>query len=252
MNMRPIVLWAAALFVLAGCSHVAVGDLLANREKVLHDTMSPANLSSEVRKAVEDTATGASFTKMVVIFDASIEEDGRQRERRSVVRTLVNASKGLVERQDEWSNNEVPYRIINSLTYGGFLPLRLQEALLARDTTELARGVIEVVRFTPGALHPVDGKTYGYELKWRWYGAPGRITSSYTCRAGPSGPANVIHTSLKGEAVPLTCELKDEKGVLVERQDYAFLEDYGVAVDTGFASSNVKAKMKVIDVKITP
>lgn len=252
MNARPILAVAAALLALDGCSHVAVKDLLANRDQVLRDTMSPDNLSSEVRHAVEDSATGASFTKMVVIFDALIEEDGRQPERRSVVRTLVNANKGLVERQDEWSNNDVPYRIRNLLTYGGFLPLRVQDALLAHETTEPASGVIEVVRFTPGALHPVDGKTYEYRFKWRWYGVPGRSTNSHTCRAGPSGPANMIHASLKGEAVPLSCEFRNENGALVERQDYAFLHDYGVAVDTRSATASLKANMRVIDVKITP
>jgi hypothetical protein len=245
MNVKLNVFWAGALFALAGCSRLAVRDLLANREKILGDTMSPDKLSPEVRKAVEDAATGASFTKMVVMLDASVEESGRVVERRGVV-TLVNASKGLVERQEEWSQNDVPFRINNYLTYGGFLPLRYQEAHLARDESEPVLAVRAVVRFTPGGLRPVDGKAYEYEFRWK----SGDLRK-WACKAGSSAPASAIHTGLKGEAVPLTCEIKDARGAIVGREDHLFLEDYGVAISAGSSTSQTKAKLQVVDVKIT-
>jgi hypothetical protein len=241
----------AATLALGGCVRPAVKDLLADREKVLRDTMSPENLSPEVRAAVESEAgPSPSFSKMVVTLDSSVEQNGRVVENRGVV-TLVNATKGLVERQEEWSHNDVPYRINSQLTYGGFLPLRSQAAFLNRDSSELALGVRSVKRFTPGALHPVTGKEYEYQLEYGRAGSVASWTITVTCKSGPTTPAAATHRSLSGKAVQLACQRKDEKGVVLERIDYLFLEDYGVAVDTGSSSSQAKVKMKIVDVKVT-
>jgi hypothetical protein len=226
-----------------------VKEVVAHREQFLHDRMSPLALPEQVRVKVA-TAEPAKvpFTRVALGLESSVEEDGRVRKQR-LAQVFVNAGGGLVQRQEEWTANDLLYRINSTLSFGGFVDLRWEVALLGRDAVEPLVQATSVQRFATDALHPVPGRDYRFDLV---YGSGQQVFSqAITCKAAAPVPASTAHASLAGSAAELSCDVVDQTGVARVRTRYLLLEDYGVAVRLETTTPRSTETRKIVDVKFS-
>lgn len=221
----------AAALLLCGCV-TRVADVVSNDHAYLDTNFSPTTLPASVARqvAVADEPP-MTFRHMALVV---LTRDQYTR-KLSVVQTKIvldNAGGGLVKRLTERTQSGIPSSQYYELSYRGILPLRWNLVKLYEEIGPPIREVTEFSRFDPLMLGEPGGELH-YEYEER--SAMGGHSSDRVqiCKIGKRHPARQIYLALAGDAVDLNCERRDDHGLIKDVSKWAYLPDYGVALQTG-------------------
>ena len=244
---------ASTVLVLGGCATTTVStkEIVVDSRQQLAENFTPAQLSPAMRALVERNQPHPDrFKNMQVRYRIESEEDGRKQEAKSVVE-MVNLGKGYVQTRTELLRNDVPYRINLGLTYGGLYKLRTQTVFVGLSHAQPISETKELKRFDMALTNPVKGAKYTIDSTT---GSVMQIMNFlpevFSCEVGESQAATTIHPDLAGDALALHCTLIGMNDVVVFRHRFAWLTEYGVALQQEVADARTKHTFKVESISV--
>jgi hypothetical protein len=247
---RTVLAPAAAAALLAACAPAPVKDIAADKLGYMKTNFSPAMLSSDMKKqlAAHDHAP-AAFNTLRLKIKVMLEELDKKPQTPTVNLTLHNAGEGLVQEMKEYFNNGLAYGMHYSLNYAGLLPLRQQNVRYSFRQSGLIYEAKQIKALSRNLARPEPDSDY--ELAWT-SGSSAQFANfseiSINCHSGQPYAASKLHPRLSGSAIDLNCT-RSVDGVERTRESYSVLKDYGVALKTGYQSSNAKESYIIEEVE---
>lgn len=240
----------AVLFLASCAPPVEVKDVLANQTGFLDANFSPDNLPPSVLGTITHAdSQPLDFHKMVFHLDWTVNVDDKTKTTHEDQKlTLTNAGGSLARTLIEDSRNGVPISQQDSLTYRGLLLLRAQSFAMSASVGGFAYVIHEFKHFdpvTPAASTLKYDYTYGSQVQLMNF-----RDSSISCNLGKPYPASQLFASLEGQARKADCTWYNSNGAVSAKRTYAYLEHYGVAIDTGSKLASGISEAKVTSVSI--
>jgi len=234
MKLKLIVgvaLCGAAASLLSGCiQKVQVKDVQQDKAGFLTSHFSPSSLSTGLYKTITDADSGQVSFKRVV-YQLSWDNDIAEKDKTyktSETYTLTNAGNGLVEVMMESSRNGVPVSQAYQLSYRNMLPIKGQTMNLGANIAPMEMEMKSFQHFDP-----ISSFRNGLEYKYE-YGTSAQIMNfrngRTSCVRGDAQPASELNATLTGEAWTISCQFFNQNGVVQSKANFAYLENYGIAV----------------------
>jgi hypothetical protein len=241
---------AGAVALLAACAQAPVKDIAADKLGYMTANFSTAMLSSDMKKRLgAEGLRPVGFSTMRLKMKALFENLDKTPQTPTVNITLRNAGDGLVQEMKEYSNNDLPYGVHYSLSYAGLLPLRQQSVRYSLRQSGFFYEAKQIKALSRQIASPEQDRDY--EVAWT-NGTSVQFANfsdiSVKCHSGQPYPASQLHPALSGSAIDLNCS-RSVDGVVRAREQYAMLSAYGVALRTGYQSSNAKETYTIEEVE---
>lgn len=256
--MSPLARRTAAHLVLltpllAACVPMVTSNkaVVEDKEKYLNEKFDPSAARPAVLAAVKAVAPPAvRFKRLDASIVAVTDEQGKSETAQGKV-VMLDAGDGLVKVAVEYSNNDIPYRLNEMLTYRNVVALRWLAAFHSSNQARPTYEAVAMPAFAPGLEQPAAGKEYIFKRLWGVVGEGySRGDIELRCKPGATLQAATLSAELSGEAVELECE-KRERDVLVGREKYVMPLDLGVAFMTELTTSKSKAVFSFSEVQVT-
>ncbi len=235
-----------AILLTSGCATVETKEVVNNSQSYLSQNFTPSQIDPSVRLVIEKgPPLPTLFRTMKVTYSIDYNEAGRISQRISNY-DFKNLGNGYIQVRSEVLNNSIPYRINLNIGFAGISYLKTQTVFLGRSNALQPIEVKEIKRFDRSITLPIKGKTYKLEYKT---GYTGQIMNfkdeNVSCTAEDTQPASLIFPTLTGNAIPLTCSVVGQNNVVTAKLRYAWLEEYGIALEQESATAQQKAIFKI-------
>jgi hypothetical protein len=230
--------------LLCGCvSTSSVKKFNENREKFLTNEFDVSTLPGGVRTPIERAfVDGRKFNKVVMQFDVTETNNGVVKYL-ALSETLYGRDHGLTLYQDEWADNDIPYRVNNGSSLLGMVALDigsvfLSQANYVRSPQDSVIKKINSIDPSPVQIKEDSSLTIKYEI-----GTRAQIVNLHPCEwkftFGQRFPASQINPALQGDALDCEAVSSNDAGAVAVRTKYTYLLNYGFAITGKFSNSSV-------------
>ena len=230
--------------LLSGCADptlVKVKDIAADPSSYFSKNLSPESISPTV--AAKLPTGNAKFDQLKLTTKIDFVK-GDKTESRTAVITYLNKGNGRIGKMIEFSNNDVPYEIDYLLTYQGIVSLGWQNVNLGYTYANPHYEMKDTPRFDP-ILSEV-GKEFTVKYMLGAVNQTRNFTAyELTCKASGTRPASTIYSGFVGQATDFNCGLLSNN-IMIDRQHFAMLQQYGVAVLLDVSTSSMKIVYQVV------
>lgn len=238
-----IAITAASLLASACVSITPVKEITADPTGYMHKQFDPALLPPAIAKQLPANPPLTGFSQLSFQQETRSESSDGKTETWQSKLLLKNVGNGLVQRLLENSNNGIPYLFYYSLTHKGMFSLKWQEVALQRPSSGLMFEVKEITRLDP--MPETEKQTFTVDFT---SGSANQLANfnafTRTCQTLHTYPASDIHSAIPGKALAIECQ-HIANNLPQSRTQWALLQHYGVALQTGFISSSKKLTIRV-------
>jgi len=247
-RFRVRVLSLAAAAAAAGCATtVPVKEVVSDPGTYLKQF---ATVSPEIIAKLPKNEPAIAFMRMEIETKSTeIRTDQKPGDRDlTATRVLTNGGGNLVHAYDTIRNNGVPFRINYRTSYRGVVPLKWQTVFLNRQNTDVSYEIKTVKQFDSLATGR-DKAEFNFS-----YGSQPQIANYYdgreVCTLGPAKPARELHATLAGSMIEVSCDNYGANGQFSSKATYAYLSQYGVAVQISFVDSTTRTTNHITSLRI--
>lgn len=247
-RLRLLAPLCAAALAACGTPPISVETIKADRMVHLDQQFAPTRLNPEVSAKVPAAPAAAiAYERLVVSREGSAVYSGGKKEQWQSTLTVAPARDGYFKQVDQTLQGSTD-RLFFTLSYQGLTVLRNQLVDLNAPMTPPIIEVKSAKRFDRFPAQP--GQDWTTEVaRGSEQVAAGLFQSLQVCKTGKTGAAQDLHPGIRGQAVELDCETSTNGGK-PEHARMVYLSDYGVALQMGYASAELKSEYKITGFKV--
>lgn len=241
----------ATVLAISGCaSNVLVRDVSTDPISLLNDRFDQKHLSGEIRRRLEEAPISQrKYKKLTFAYEINVTKSDGRAEQWAEKEQVFNAGDGYSRGIAKYSRRGFPMDTQLFLSHASGILVLVQNIDMTKEVSEPMSETKEIIAL-PDLRTLGENATYTQEYVM---GPVERIRGATTrkrvCRTGMKYEAQSIHSSLKGKAMDIDCDLY-LNNTLSNKSKNAYLFDYDLSIKRTLERSSHVDSYELVDLEI--